>query len=229
MKEKYCIINLKAYEEVFDINLLEFIDSVERCSAYATELGVNLVLCVNSYDLKQAALHSKTLQIFAQHVDAVSFGSQTGNFPSICALRLGAVGTLISHSERYLNIEETLKTLNHAQEQYLTTCVCARGTSRLDELKKNDIEGLVALEPPELIGGDVSVTSANPQIIQDAVDLIGDSKMDLLVGAGIKTREDVKKAMDLGAKGILVASGVIKAKNVEFTLKDLLAGFKEQE
>jgi triosephosphate isomerase len=44
----------------------------------------------------------------------------------------------------------------------------------------------------------------------------------LLVGAGIKTREDVVKALELGADGILIASGVDLAKNHEKALKDLL-------
>lgn len=228
MNEKYCIINLKAYEEVFDLKLLEFIDKVENCSSLAQELGVNFVICVNSYDLKQAALHSKTLQIYAQHVDPVGFGSQTAHFPSICAIRLGAIGTLVSHSENYLTLEDTLNTIEHSQHQHLTTCVCVRDNKRLKELKQNNVKGLVALEPPELIGGDISVTSANPQIISQAVDIVKNSNVELLVGAGIKSKEDVSKAIELGAKGILVASGIIKSPNIEETLKNLLEGFRSK-
>lgn len=226
MNEKYCIINLKAYEEVFEVNLPKFIEEVENCSELAQKLEVNLILCVNSYDLKQAALYAKNVQIYAQHVDPVHFGSQTGHFPSICAIRLGAIGTLISHSEYYLNIDDTLNTIEHAQKQHLITCVCARDNNRLEELKNNNIKGLVALEPPELIGGDISVTSANPQIISEAKNILQDSNMELLVGAGIKSQEDVSKAIELGARGILVASGVVKSSDIEETLKDLLEGFK---
>jgi len=35
----------------------------------------------------------------------------------------------------------------------------------------------------------------------------------LLCGAGIVSGEDVSKSIELGSKGILVASGIIKAKN----------------
>jgi len=38
-------------------------------------------------------------------------------------------------------------------------------------------------------------------------------KTKLLCGAGIVSGADVEKAIELGSKGILVASGIIKAKN----------------
>jgi len=39
------------------------------------------------------------------------------------------------------------------------------------------------------------------------------NKTKLLCGAGIVSGEDVSKAVELGSKGILVASGIIKAKD----------------
>ena len=46
--------------------------------------------------------------------------------------------------------------------------------------------------------------------------------MPVLCGAGIHTGEDVKKSRELGAKGILVASGVVKAKDQRKALKELI-------
>lgn len=226
-EKKYCIINLKAYEEVFNTNLTGFIQEVDACSAKAQEIGVELILCVNSYDIKEAVMNSSSVQIYAQHIDPVGFGSHTGHFPTICVLRLGALGTLISHSEHYLSVEEVMSRVQSAQELYLETCVCVRDNQRLKELKKYNISGLVALEPPELIGGDISVTTANPQIITKAVQITQNSQMKLLVGAGIKTGDDVKMALELGADGILVASGVIKADNIKEAVLDLLKGFEK--
>jgi triosephosphate isomerase len=50
-------------------------------------------------------------------------------------------------------------------------------------------------------------------------------KIPVLCGAGVKNGEDVRKAKELGAKGILVASGVVKAENPEEAIRDLLEGF----
>ena len=224
--EKYCIINLKAYEEAFNTNLSLFIAQIEKCSDMAKELEVELILCVNSYDLKDAVLISKSCKIFAQHCDSFSFGSHTGSTPTPILVKLGALGTLISHSEKYLGVDEVMSDFKFANDYHLQTCVCVRDIKRMEELQDAGLKGLIALEPPELIGGDISITTANPQIIRTAKEKLS-PQCQLLVGAGVKNKEDVKRALQLGAKGILVASGIVKAPNIELALRELLEGFKD--
>jgi len=84
----------------------------------------------------------------------------------------------------------------------------------------------VAVEPPELIGGDVSVSTADPGIVEDAVaaaDAV-DPDVDVFCGAGVSTGEDVAAAGELGASGILLASGVAKADKPRAALEDLVSG-----
>ena len=80
----------------------------------------------------------------------------------------------------------------------------------------------VAVEPGELIGGDISVSTAQPQIISHAASLIGSQK--LLVGAGVKNGADVRRCLELGARGVLLASGITKAADPEAVLRDLARG-----
>jgi len=84
----------------------------------------------------------------------------------------------------------------------------------------------IAVEPPELIGGKISVSDAKPEVISDSVKAVKsiNNKIKVLCGAGIHNKEDVKKAVDLGADGILVSSGIVKARNQEAALKDLVNG-----
>ncbi len=83
---------------------------------------------------------------------------------------------------------------------------------------------LIAVEPPELIGGDISVSKAQPEIIEKSVRLVGENK--LLVGAGVKNGHDVRIAMSLGASGVLLASGVTRAVDPESVLLDLISGLR---
>jgi triosephosphate isomerase len=46
----------------------------------------------------------------------------------------------------------------------------------------------------------------------------------VLCGAGVKTGEDVAKAIELGAAGVLIASGVTKAQDQKTALLDLVQG-----
>ena len=85
----------------------------------------------------------------------------------------------------------------------------------------------IAVEPPELIGGDVSVTNADPAIVSDTVAVVKSVNpgVRVLCGAGVKNGADVAKAIELGAEGVLLASGVTKAQDVDAVLADLLASF----
>jgi triosephosphate isomerase len=80
------------------------------------------------------------------------------------------------------------------------------------------------VEPPELIGGDISVTNAKPEVVVEAVRAVHrvDASIPVLCGAGVKNGQDVKKAIELGAKGVLLASGVVKAKDQRQALRDLI-------
>ncbi|MEK6809491.1 MAG: triose-phosphate isomerase, partial [Nanoarchaeota archaeon] len=82
----------------------------------------------------------------------------------------------------------------------------------------------LAYEPQELIGGNISVTKAKPDIISRAVELVkGTSpKIKVLCGAGVHSREDILKALQLGAKGVLIGHAVPKAKDPQKVLRELL-------
>jgi triosephosphate isomerase len=46
----------------------------------------------------------------------------------------------------------------------------------------------------------------------------------VLCGAGITTGEDLRAALDLGSEGVLLASGIIKAKDQRQALEELVSG-----
>lgn len=47
----------------------------------------------------------------------------------------------------------------------------------------------------------------------------------ILCGAGVKNGEDVAMAIKLGAEGVLLASGVTKANDIDSVLADLVSNF----
>ena len=70
------------------------------------------------------------------------------------------------------------------------------------------------------------MTSARPEVVSDAVHAVHrvDAGIPVLCGAGVKTGKDVRAALGLGAKGVLLASGVVKAVDVSKALADLVSG-----
>lgn len=67
------------------------------------------------------------------------------------------------------------------------------------------------------MGPGCAVSKERPEVISDSVRKIRavNPNTTILCGAGISTGEDVYAALKLGAQGILVASGVVKAPKPE--------------
>ena len=102
-------------------------------------------------------------------------------------------------------------------------CACAADIHEARALAALE-PGFVAVEPPELIGGETSVTSADPGIVSGTAQAVREvsTSVGILCGAGVKTGGDVAKAIELGTSGVLLASGVTKSEDPKSSLIDLV-------
>jgi len=130
----------------------------------------------------------------------------------------------VNHSERRLTLADIEAVVSRLKGAGLVSVVCTNNvaTSAAAAALGPDF---VAIEPPELIGGNVSVSSANPGIITGTVEAVRkvNPAVRILTGAGIHSGECVKTAIDLGTDGVLLASGVVKAKAPIAVLRDLVS------
>ncbi|MBD3330069.1 triose-phosphate isomerase, partial [Candidatus Peregrinibacteria bacterium] len=156
-------------------------------------------------------------------VDPVAYGSYTGKISPYLVKSMGAFGTLLNHAENSLGDQDLEDSIKRSQDAELFTIVCAN-TPEYAHKVKGWAPDLIAVEPPELIGGDVSVSKAEPKIIEDSVAFVGEGRT--LVGAGVKNSEDVKIAIALGASGVLLASGITKSEDPYNSLMDLVSGLQ---
>ncbi|MBI4416169.1 MAG: triose-phosphate isomerase [Euryarchaeota archaeon] len=221
MRTPFLLVNFKAYPEALGPKAVEL---AKACAKVAEETGISLGVAPSALDLALVA-KSVRLPVFAQHLDPVETGKATGWIPPEAALPAGAVGTIVNHSERKVAWEEMRDLIARCRELGLEVVVCADDVAEAETAAKLGPD-YIAVEPPELIGGDVSVTSAKPEVITRAVERIRTTnpKVHVLCGAGVKTGRDVAKALELGTVGILLASGVVKAKSPEKALRDLAKG-----
>jgi len=214
MKLPAIIVNFKNYEAATGDKALKLAKIHEK-AAKAT--GKTIGICVQASDIYRIAKSVK-IPIFAQHIDDIEFGAHTGHVLPEAVKQAGAFGTLLNHAENQISDIILQNSIKRAKKAGLFTIVCANSPEKAKQIAKFNPD-LIAVEPPELIGGDISVSKAKPEVIKKSVTAVGKNK--LLVGAGVKTAEDVKIAIKFGAKGILVASGVVQAKNPYKTLVDL--------
>ena len=124
--------------------------------------------------------------------------------------------------EKRFELKHIKETIERCKELKLKTVVCASSLKMVKKIARFSPD-YIAYEPKRLIGKDVSVTSVNPKVINKAVKIASEQGVKLLAGAGVHSRQDIRKAIELGAAGVLIAHKIVKAKNVKKVLRSLLS------
>ena len=188
------------------------------------KLGVVVAVAPQAADIRLVSQQVK-VPVFAQHIDPIAAGSHTGHMLAESVLEAGASGVIINHSERRLRADVIEDTIVRARGLGLTTTVCANTPGIAEAIAALNPD-MVAVEPPELIGSGVAVSKAKPEIITDTVSRIRRINKDVMIlcGAGITSGNDVREALRLGTQGVILASGVVKARNQLAAIEDLVSG-----
>jgi triosephosphate isomerase len=221
LKTPIVVVNFKTYPESTGERALKLAKLIEEVSS---EYGVNSAVCPQQSDVYRLACELG-IPVLAQHVDPISPGKNTGWVSPESVKAAGAVGTLLNHAEHKIPLEQIKKTLEMLRPLGLSTIVC---TADVEESRKVAAFGpdMIAVEPPELIGSGISVSKAKPEVISGSVEAIKrvSPKVEVLCGAGISTGGDIAKAIELGTKGVLLASGIVLAKNQRAAIEDIVKG-----
>ena len=206
--KKLIVINFKSYKESIGENAIRLAKKLDH---------KNVWFVVNSIDLKEVVNSVKYSKVLADHADPIEFGPNTGSisFPEIKKTK--AYGVLLNHSEHRINLKEISKCVKLAKKYKLKTIVCSNSLNEALKIK-NLNPTYLAIEPIELISGKISVSDAKPYLIKNASKKI----KNLLVGAGIHTKNDFVKAISCGAVGILISSSIIKNKNPKKKLNEFI-------
>ena len=191
------------------------------CRQVEKETTIKIIPVVQVADI--FCLTREGFEVWTQHIDDIDFGPNTGQILPQSVIAAGAKGTLLNHSENKLPTQVIGSIVARCSKLGLKTLVCTESIEEAKEIIEFHPD-LIAYEPPELIGGNISVSIAKPEIIRDFVNEI--KEIPVLVGAGIQTTKDVQTAVKLGAVGILVSSGVVLAENQKEKLFVLAKGFK---
>lgn len=221
MKLPVLLVNFKTYKRGTG---MEAVELAGACQEVKKSKGINVAVAPQFSDIRPIK-DKFSLDVFSQHIDPITYGSHTGHVLPEILKAAGVSGTLINHSERRISRKKIERCIDRASKLNIDTVVCVQTP---EEATK--IAGLgpdfIAYEPPELIGGNVSVSQSKPEVVSKAVDNVNavNKDIEVLTGAGIKEREDVEKAIELGTKGVLIASGVVKSKKPLEAMKELVNG-----
>lgn len=218
--ERIIALNFKAYSESAGEYGVRLAMAVEEVAA--ERKSIEFIACPQAPELHLLAKRLRHASVFAQHADALGAGAHTGWLPPQSVKASGCAGTLVNHSERRLAREQVQAVVGACSEISLRAMVCAEDLGKALEyafLKP----WAVAYEPPELIGSGISVSTAQPEIVEDFVKKIRRQTPEVvaIVGAGVTTPEDVGKCFELGAQGVLIASAFVKASDPRKLLEEI--------
>ncbi len=214
------IINCKNYEEIAGEKIIKLAKIAEKISKkYKIKIAIapphHLIPLITKFGII----------VLAQHLDDKKVGSTTGFMIPEIIKKSKINGSIINHSEHRITESEIKNLVKRLKKLKLKTIVCVKNVSEAKKYAKIN-PTFIAIEPPELIGTGRAISTEKPQLIINSINAVQSAKNStkLLCGAGIVSAEDVSRAVELGSKGILVASGVIKAKNWESILSDFSRG-----
>jgi len=217
------VVNFKTYSEATGSKAVQLARNVERVHK---ETRISTAVAPQLVDIRAIA-ETVEIPVFAQHIDPIEPGGFTGHILAESVKEAGAIGTLINHSEKQLKLSEIDAIVELARKKKLLSLVCANNPTisvAVAALKPD----ILAIEPPELIGTGIPVSKAKPGVITDTMTLVREinSRVTILCGAGISHGEDVAAAQKLGTQGVLVASGIVKAKDPYMILREFADAMK---
>lgn len=215
-------VNYKAYyPHSFGKHAIEI---ARAATSVLREVDIEIILAPPYTELYRVLKETEGtgIKVFAQHADPLEPGAITGYIPLEGLKELGVHGVIVNHSEHRLRVSDINYLIKKARQLGLEVLACA------DEPETGAAiavlgPDMVAVEPPELIGTGISVSKAKPEVITKSVEMIKrvNPGVKILTGAGISTGEDVYKAIKLGTIGVLVASAIVKAKDVYAVIKEM--------
>ena len=219
-KTPIVILNFKTYLESSGENALNLAKALE---IVAIETGINMVAAPQASDIFRISQETN-IPIVAQHIDPISPGGHTGSNLLECMVETGISGTLLNHSECRMQLADIDEVIKQTKKNEIFSVVCTNNIETSVAAATLNPE-FVAVEPPELIGSGIPVSQAEPEVVEGTVAKVKsvNKKTEVLCGAGISTGDDMQAAMELGASGVLLASGIILANDPKEALLDLVS------
>lgn len=214
------ILNYKTYAESTGKNAVTLSQYVQEAS---DETGVNMAIAPQAVDL-YPIIEAVDIPVYSQHMDNITPGGHTGSTLPEALKETGITGTLINHSEQRLTLADIDVIVEKSKQLNLTSVLCTNNV-KTSAAAASFNPDYIAIEPPELIGTGIPVSKASPEVVEKTVEEIHkiNNNIPVLCGAGISTGEDMKAALELGAEGVLLASGIIKADDQKQALIDLVS------
>ena len=150
------VVNFKTYKQGKQV--LKLAKQIEK-------IDKNIIIGLQASDIEEVAKKTK-LKVYAQHVDYMKPGRETGFILPEAVKKDKAIGTFLNHSEHPLGFGILKKTIKRCKKVGLKIMIFAKNLKQAKKIQRLKPDYLI-IEPPELVGGKVSVSKAKPELIKN--------------------------------------------------------------
>ena len=166
----------------------------------------------------------RTLLVFAQHIDPIEPGRGMGATLPEAVKAAGAVGSLLNHAERPVDLSALARTIRRAEAVGLATMVCADSIEEAAAIAHLHPDIVVA-EPSSLIGtGERSNSDYVAESIRAVKEI--DPRILVLQAAGIRSGSDVYEVIKAGAEATGSSSGIATAADPESMIDEMVGAVR---
>ncbi len=211
------VVNFKAYKSAVGENavrLAKLHDEVAR------KMKTKIMIAVQAADVYKVASNVK-IDVIGQHVDSNEPGAYTGSVLAKGLKENGAKGSLLNHAEKRIEMDEIKQAILRCKNLGMYNVVCAPSIRQALKVAKYRPR-YIAYEVPELIGTGRPISRVRPRDVSIFARAMKRKGVIPLCGAGISNGKDVRIALELGCKGVLIASAITTARKPREALVNLL-------
>lgn len=214
------IFNLKTYSESTGKNARNIVAMLESLIVEGLVPAEKFTVAPSVLDIVPLRKEFRKINLISQNVTNLDPGSNTGWMTPENLLENEISFSIYNHSENRSFGDSFVEDIKEIQNKGVSLVVCVENLEEAELALEANAFG-IAYEPKELIGSGVSVTTKE-DVVRDFVKLVDGNAMPF-IGAGVSTGDDVKKCMELGAKGVLLASAFVKATDKRAKAIELLS------
>lgn len=217
-------VNCKIYPGTGGDEGLEFARTVDQIQS---DTDATFVFTPQLPDLRRIATETD-LAVTTPVVDGVKAGRGIGKILPETIEAAGALGAVINHAEARDTLSAIKRKIERCKEVGIDSIVCVDSIEMGRAVAAFDPDSLV-FEKPADISTDRAITQTHPDLVREFVQTIDDvnPRTAVLVGGGISTVDDVRRAFEQGADATGAASAISLADDPEARLRSIAEAFED--
>ncbi|MEE9283222.1 MAG: triose-phosphate isomerase [Nitrososphaerales archaeon] len=219
LKLPLILLNFKTYSSSIGERGLRLAKMIEETSL---ESGIQIIISPQYTDIFRISSAIST-PVFSQHLDYQEPGKHTGFVLPEALVASGCRGTLLNHAEQPISHDDVRRAVERCRGLDLVSCVSSSGVEESSLLASINPDMLL-VELPELIGSGKAISTVKPGVITSAVEAVRakNSKVVLVAGSGISTKEDVRTALELGMDAVGASKAIMDTQDPKGVLQEMV-------